>query len=298
MALGSSPGGRGAGAPGGTIAALGRYYMCGCIATVRCPPPAAPWEVTVSRLSTLILVLVAALVGGWLVYTLALRAVPPVNDLPARVHGRLLGHHGIYSPLAQIPPSVQQATVQTEDERFYQHHGIDLLGLVRSVYDDVRHWCLCEGGSTLTEQLAKQIYLGGSDASPSRKIESIVLALKIERQYSKAQILEFYLNTAYYGHSAYGVGSAARTYWNQPIGGVDIAQAAMLAGLPQAPSDYDPIQHPNAARVRRGEVLKLMLGAGVITSVEAASANAAPLIQTSMQTPTPGNGTFRAARSS
>lgn len=247
-----------------------------------------------SRLSTLMLTFVLILVGGWVGYGLLLRAVPPVDDLPARVHARLAEYHGAYTPIEQIPPYVQQATVQTEDERFYQHHGIDLLGLGRSVYDDLRHWCLCEGGSTLTEQLAKQIYLGGSDASPSHKLESMVLALKIERRYSKPQILEFYLNTAYYGHGAYGVGAAAQTYWNEPIAAVDLAQAAMIAGLPQAPSDYDPLEHPGAARTRRGEVLKLMLDAGAITSATAEVANAAPLVGFAQSR----RGTFREASSS
>jgi membrane peptidoglycan carboxypeptidase len=248
----------------------------------------------VRRITRLLLVLVVLLGGGWLAYTLLLRAVPPVGDLPARVHARLAAHHAPYSPLSEIPDSVQQATVQTEDERFYQHHGIDLLGLMRSVYDDVRSWCLCEGGSTLTEQLAKQIYLGGSDNSVSHKLGSMLLALKIERQYSKAQILEFYLNTAYYGHGAYGVGQAAQTYWSTQIAGVDLAQAAMLAGLPQAPSDYDPILHPAAARIRREEVLKLLTNAGAISSAAAAAANAAPVSGTAR----PALGTFRRAASS
>ena len=230
-----------------------------------------------SRLTSFILILLLLAVSGWLGSQLLVQALPSVDDLPGRVHGQLSREGDPYTHLDQIAPIVEQATIATEDGRFYQHHGIDFLGLVRSVLDNLQYRCLCEGGSTLTEQLAKQVYLGGSDASVARKLASIVLAVEIERRYDKAQILELYLNTAYYGHGAYGVGAAAQSYWRRPAAALDLAQAAMIAGLPQAPSSYDPLNHPDAARVRRHEVLQRLVESGSISQPAAQAASAQPL---------------------
>lgn len=231
-----------------------------------------------SRLSTLLLAFVLIAVSGWTATTLLINSAPSVDDLAIRVHVRLDGYHDPYTPLGEVAPIVQQATVVTEDKRFYTHPGIDLLGILRAIGDDVLNWCLCQGGSTLTQQLAKQIYLDGDDASPDRKLEVLVLAIKIERRFSKDEILEFYLNTAYYGHGAYGVGAAAQTYWRRSVTGVDLSQAALLAGLPQAPSDYDPLEHPLAARERRAQVLNRLLSAGLISAAELERADAQPVI--------------------
>jgi len=200
-----------------------------------------------------------------------------VDDLDARVHGRLAHFGDPYTPIVEIPPIVQKATIVTEDERFYENQGIDVIGLGRSLLDDLTQFCLCEGGSTITQQLAKQIYLDGNNGTPSRKLRSILLSVKIERHYRKAQILEFYLNTAYYGHGAYGVGAAAQTYWQRPVGALDLAQAALLGGLPQAPSSYDPLEYSGAARARRSIVLTRLVDTGSISRVEAEVANAQPL---------------------
>jgi membrane peptidoglycan carboxypeptidase len=229
------------------------------------------------RLSGCLLMLLLLGVSGWLGVQLVVGALPSVDDLPALVHGRLERRSAPYTDLDQIPLMVRQATVVTEDERFYQHHGIDVTGLLRSMLDDARARCLCEGGSTITEQLAKQVYLGGNDATFSGKLASMVLAVEIERRYDKAEILELYLNTAYYGHGAYGVGAAARTYWRRPVAALDLAQAAMLAGLPQAPSDYDPLAHPDAARRRRDEVLQRLVDSGLISRSAAIAAGAQSL---------------------
>lgn len=233
---------------------------------------------TRSWLAGLAIILLLLTLAGWLGFTLSLRLAPPVDDLTGRVHGRLADHGAPFTPLAQIPPMVQEATIVTEDERFYVHHGIDVIGLARSVLDDMRRRCLCEGGSTLTEQLAKQIYLNGNDASLTRKLESMLLAVSIERHYSKTQILELYLNTVYYGHQSYGVGAAAQTYWHQSVSGLNLAQAAMIAGLGQAPSRYDPLEHADAARLRRSEVLRLLVQSGRISPEQASRANASPVV--------------------
>jgi membrane peptidoglycan carboxypeptidase len=252
----------------------------------------------VSRLSSLFLALLVLVVSGWLGYALLTSNLPPVDDLTARVHGRLVDQRATYVHLDEIPSTVQEATILTEDARFQSHAGIDLFGIARSIFDDVAHWCLCEGGSTITQQLAKQIYLGGNDATARRKLQTILLAIEIERHYSKDQILEFYLNAAYYGHGAYGAAGAAQVYWRHPISQVDLAESAMLAGLPQAPTNYDPIAHPEAARARRAQVLQRLVGAGRITEEQARLAGAKPVAQGPMPAVAALSGTKPSAAAS
>jgi membrane peptidoglycan carboxypeptidase len=232
-----------------------------------------------SRLLTLVLFVVALGTSVWLAYALLTNNLPGVEDLPGRGHGRLAAHSAVYVHFDQIAASVSDATIVTEDARFPTHTGVDPRGTLRALVDDLDRRCLCEGGSTITQQLAKQIYLDGNDASARRKLDTILLALEIERHYSKDQILEFYLNTAYYGHGAYGVGTAAEVYWRRQVSGVTLAQAALLAGLPQAPSDYDPLLHPQAARQRRAEVLSKLVSAGRISAADAERAAAQPLVE-------------------
>jgi len=220
----------------------------------------------------LIGLLVSGLLGGtfcWLWET-----TPGVTDLSTQVHTVDQQHQAPYTPLAQISPLIQQALIVTEDEHFYQHHGIDVLGLVRAGWDDLLAGHLVEGGSTLTEQVAKDAYLGGDDHSIGRKLEDMVLALKIEQHYSKAQILEFYLNLVYFGDGAYGIGAASERYFGRLPAQVDLAQAALLVGLVQAPSADDPLCHPAAARARQQTVLGRLLSSGAITATQAATASA------------------------
>lgn len=168
------------------------------------------------------------------------------------------------------------ALVSTEDERFFQHHGIDVIGIGRALLDDIRSGCLCQGGSTLTQQLVKQLYLGGDDHGLN-KLRSVFLAFKVENEISKRQILADYLTVTALGFSRYGLVNAACAYYGKPPGALDLAQSALLAGMPQAPSAYDPVLHPEAARARRAAVLGLMASNGYITDAEAAAANAEPV---------------------
>src|SRR5579875_3285073 len=230
-----------------------------------------------SRLGAFVLALLLIGASGWLALNLLAGSLPPVDDLPARVHGGLADRGAPYTHLDAIPATVQQATIVTEDANFQQNTGVDLRGLARAAFDDLVRRCLCEGGSTITQQLAKQVYLAGDDASPRRKLDTILLAIEIDRRYSKNDVLEFYLNTAYYGHGAYGVGAASLAYWRRPVSQVNLSQAAMLAGLPQAPSDYDPIEHPDAARQRRSAVLTRLLDSGLIDNSQFQAAAAQPV---------------------
>jgi len=198
---------------------------------------------------------------------------PEIRTLSARVHTELTARGGCYVPLSRMPSALLEAIVAAEDERFYAHHGVDLVALGRAAVADVRAGRVVEGGSTLTEQLADVVLVHG-DRTPLRRLMTMVLAWQIERVYAKAQILELYLNAVYFGHRAYGIGRAARVYFGSPPDRLDLGQSALLAGLPQAPSAYDPLRHPRVARRRAAEVLAAMVRLGDIVAPTAASASA------------------------
>ena len=220
--------------------------------------------------ASVVLALSAVLVGAWI-------ASPTPARLDARVRGRLSSTSGKPLPLSAIAPILREAVVATEDERFYRHHGVDIIGVIRALPYDVAHLSLAQGASTITEQLAKVLYLAGNDHTPWRKLEDATVALKLEARYSKKQILEAYLNSAYFGEGAYGVRAASERYFAVPPRRLGRAQATLLAGLIQAPSAYDPLEHPVAARARQTDVLRSLERSGFLTESEAASALAQPL---------------------
>ena len=150
--------------------------------------------------------------------------------------------------------------VATEDERFYRHHGIDLIGVLRALPYDLVHLSFAQGASTITEQVAKVLYLNGNDHSLWRKLEDAAVAVKLEGRYDKEQILGAYLNSVYFGEGAYGVWRASERYFGVSPRSLDLAQASLLAGLIQAPSAYDPFRDPALARARQVEVLRAMVG--------------------------------------
>jgi penicillin-binding protein 1A len=176
-----------------------------------------------------------------------------------------------------VPPLLADAVIATEDERFYSHHGIDSIGLGRAILYDVTNLCLCQGGSTITAQLAKDLYLGGSDRGYN-KVKDLALALKVERVLSKRQILADYLSEITTGYGHFGVTDAACAYFRAPLDSLTLGQYALLAGLTQAPSVYDPTVNPDAARQRRSQVLAQMLAEHYITANEADRANAEPVV--------------------
>jgi membrane peptidoglycan carboxypeptidase len=199
---------------------------------------------------------------------------PGTSDFNQRAR-RAAGSRSI--ALSSISLLVRQAVVATEDERFYRHHGIDVVGILRAIPYDVTHLSFSQGASTITEQLAKQLYLNGNDHSPWRKLEDAVLALRIEHDHSKEQILDVYLNTAYFGHGAVGIGSASHRYFGHNPATLDLTQATLLAGLIQAPSADDPTLHPHAARDRQVDVLRSMVRNGDITTGEGTAVLTRPL---------------------
>ena len=186
-------------------------------------------------------------------------------------------HHTRPLSPGQVPRYLAQAVIAVEDQNFYQDHGVNVQGLVRAAGYDLVHHCTCQGGSTLTEQLAEDLYLHGSDRSIWGRWVDIVLALKITDHLTKPQILDAYLSQVYLGDGAVGAAQASQSYFHQPLGKDNLAQLALLAGLPQAPTFLDPLTNPEGARERRSEVLSAMVSLHYITGQQAGQANAQPV---------------------
>jgi membrane peptidoglycan carboxypeptidase len=232
----------------------------------------APLRRLAVSLVALAAVVVPILITMW-VFT------PPANDVQQRVHARTQALGVVVLQEGDVPPLLASAVVAIEDERFYAHHGIDSIGLGRAFLYDVTNLCLCQGGSTITEQLVKDVYLGGSDRGYN-KLEDLIIALKVEQVIDKGQILADYLSVITTGRNRYGVRAAACAYFHAPLRGLTLGQYALLAGVTQAPSLYDPTVDPDAAAMRRGHVLSAMVADHMITPAEAATANAEPVTST------------------
>ncbi len=174
----------------------------------------------------------------------------------------------ILVPLSQIPQSLRDAILATEDRRFYSHWGIDPIGVARAIVQNYRRGRIVEGGSTITQQLTKVLFLT-PDKSLERKLKEAVLALELERRYSKDRILEMYLNQVYFGQGSYGVEAAARTYFGKGVSELTVRESALIAGLPRAPTNYSPFDRPEAAKRRREVVLRRLVEFGSIKDEEA-----------------------------
>jgi len=207
---------------------------------------------------------------------------PPQSSLVLARDGSLIGEVGAEFrtsvPLSTLPPWVGQAFVAIEDQRFYQHDGVDLVGIAGALRDAVRG--NPRGASTITQQLVGNMHptlVDRSDVSLGRKLREQAAAREMERHYSKEQILEAYINQIHYGHGWFGIESAARHYYGKPAAQLSLSQAAMLAAVINGPGVYDPVAHPDRAKERRDLVLTLMAGQGFITESESAAARAEPL---------------------
>jgi penicillin-binding protein 1A len=179
-------------------------------------------------------------------------------------------------PTSQIPTWIRDAAVAIEDRRFYLHHGIDGRAILRASYVNLRDGTIEEGGSTITQQLVKNLYTG-TDRTISRKVSEALLAWQLEDRLSKDEILTRYLNTVYFGKGAYGVQAAARTFFNIDARKLDLAQSALLAGLITSPGHFDPYEYPHRALGRRRVVLRLMDELGMITTAQRRHARAQPI---------------------
>jgi penicillin-binding protein 1A len=239
----------------------------------------------------LFLTLFAVLIGGSTGYIIfSLWDLPEVNileqfkpSITSRVYSdnnKLLAEFFLQNrtPVAftDVPEMLIKALIATEDTRFYSHRGLDLRGIVRALYRNIKARKVVEGGSTLTQQLAKVLFLN-PERSYSRKFKEMTLALRIEQRYTKQEILSFYLNQIYFGSGAYGVEAASQIYFGKHAKDLDIAECALLAGLPRSPKYYSPFKSPVSAARRRAYVLNRMVANGVITVSQADEAKKAPL---------------------
>ena len=239
-------------------------------------PPRRRWRWWLA----LSILLFPALVLGGGYYSLT-RHLPPVEalmsyqpSLATRVYSddnRLIGQffieRRILVPLEEMPQELIQAVIAVEDSRFYAHGGFDLVGILRAAVANLSSMEIRQGGSTITQQLARSLFLT-PERTYTRKLKEVMLARKIEKFFSKDQILEMYLNQIYYGHGAYGTQTAARTYFGKDVGDLKLPEAAFLAGLPKAPRNYSPFLFPQRAKERQGVVLKRMHFEGFITEAK------------------------------
>ncbi|HXM58926.1 MAG TPA: transglycosylase domain-containing protein [Candidatus Dormibacteraeota bacterium] len=238
--------------------------------------------------------LLAVLVVGANVYAVSfMDSLPSVRNIdPSQWHadtfiqdrsGQLLadiGNNGdrrVNVTLDQISSKVQEGTISIEDRTFWSNPGFDSEAIIRTAANNFRSGSIAGGGSTITQQLAKQVFLtdpqnGIAAQTLDRKMKEVVLAYQLSQTYSKKQILELYLNVSYYGSQQYGVEAAAQTYFHKHAKDVDLAEAALLSGLPQSPDTYNPVQHFEAAKSRQKEVLDAMVRDGDVTARDAAVA--------------------------
>jgi len=235
------------------------------------------------------LAVVVGLVATGVVYASIARNLPdPTKQMKGRDqttrvldrHGRLLAK--LYAdqnrtnvPLSKVPVVLRQAVIATEDERYYEHKGVDPLGIVRAIVTDVRTGRKAQGGSTITQQYVKQAFMT-PEKSLKRKLAEAALAYRVEKTYSKDKILEMYLNTIYFGHGAYGIETAAQTYFGKHVGQLDVAESAMLAGVIKSPAHFSPYFDPVAAKTRRGTVLAQMRRQGYVDQTAYERATAEP----------------------
>jgi penicillin-binding protein 1A len=178
--------------------------------------------------------------------------------------------------LSAMAPLLPKATVAIEDRRFWEHGAVDYIGIARAAWTDITAGKAVQGGSTITQQLVRNLYTG-NEKTFQRKLKEACLAIKLAHRWSKDKILDEYLNTVYYGNHAYGVEAASQTYFSKHASQLTLAEAALLAGLPQAPSDYDPLHNPQDALARRNEVLAALLSNGDISQAQYDAALHAPL---------------------
>ncbi len=237
----------------------------------------------------LIIAFIVSSAVGYTIWTLS-QDLPDLDQLKdyeprltTRIHDRngellteLFTQKRLITPLNRVPQHTLDALLATEDRRFFDHWGVDMIRVIGATVINISTLSIREGASTITQQLARDLYLH-KRRTFTRKIREILTALQIERNYSKQEILEMYLTQIYFGHGAYGIGSAADLYFNKKPEELDIEESALLAALPKAPGRYSPYFHPERARWRRNIVLRGMLSQGFITAEEFNAAREKPL---------------------
>lgn len=206
---------------------------------------------------------------------------PAVSSQVFDIHGRLIttlhsDQNRLPIDINKVPPNLQNAFIAAEDNRFYDHIGVDPIGIIRAVVANFTNRGISQGGSTITQQLAKNAFLS-QEQTLKRKIQEAMLALEIERKYSKKEILEMYMNQIYFGQGAYGIQTAAKTYFDKDVSELTLKQCAMLAGLPKSPNYYSPFNNLNEAKNRTNTVIDQMVKYGYISQADGESAKTADL---------------------
>ena len=215
----------------------------------------------------LVLILILGTIGfivGYSVYSKALDEKP----LLTRIEEIESDEH--FVPFSELPKNYLNAVVAVEDHRFYEHGPIDFIAIARAIWVNISNWELREGGSTITQQLAKNVVLSQEETA-TRKLGEIVAAFDIEKNYSKDDILALYVNTCYFGEGYYGIYDASMGYYNKEPKDLTLDEATMLAGVPNAPSVYAPTVNPDLAKKRQEHVLNKMVEYGYISQEEANS---------------------------
>ena len=258
--------------------------------TTRQPPPRRPWRrwhITLITLAALFLAALLATVGVLWYYAQDLpelsqlqnyqpSLVTQVYSSDQQLIGQFFIERRILTPLGQIPEHLRRAVIAVEDVRFFEHPGLDYIGILRAAWTNLRRGGKVEGASTITQQLARSLFLS-SERTFDRKVRELVLAYKMELVSTKEQILETYLNQIYFGQGAYGVASAAQSYFGKDLAGLTVAEAAFLAGLPKSPNHFSPFKNYARAKKRQEHVLERMEEAGFLTSAQREEALAEPL---------------------
>ncbi len=193
-----------------------------------------------------------------------------------QVIGQFYIERRFLTPLSDIPDTLIQAVISVEDARFFEHPGLDVIGIFRAAWTNFRRGGRVEGASTITQQLARSLFLS-PERTYTRKLKELILAYRIENRLTKEQILEMYLNQIYFGHGAYGVRAAAQTFFGKRLDELRMDEAALLAGLPKSPNNYSPFRNPERAKRRRDHVLARMETAAFITAAERQEAAERPV---------------------
>ncbi len=236
------------------------------------------WKITLLVLGVLTVLVVGSAVGAFWYLSQDLPALDSLQEyqpsLVSRVYSddrQVIGQYYIerrlLTPLADIPQSLTQAVIAVEDARFFEHPGLDVIGILRATWTNLRRGGRVEGASTITQQLARSLFLS-PERTFVRKFKELILAYKIEVILSKEQILEMYLNQIYFGQGAYGVAAASQTYFGKDPGALNLAESALLAGLPKSPNNYSPYKYPERAKKRQEHVLARMEEGGFVTAAE------------------------------
>ncbi len=235
-------------------------------------------------------VVVVALSGTFFVYRI-LKELPDVSTLKDFKHtnstevfsddgvkvGEFTKQRRYPVEFDKIPRHVVSAFIAAEDSHFYEHRGVDPAGILRAFLSNLARGKYAQGGSTITQQVARSVVLNSREKNITRKVREIVLAWRMEKELSKNEILSLYLSEIYLGHGAFGIGAAARNYFNKDVTQLTVAEGAVLAGLPQRPNDWDPFHNPHLAKRRQSYVLNRMATDGYITQAQATEALATPL---------------------